>query len=225
MSPEDPLPFIVLAAVGEILWVVAYLQIIRAGFRDRTYGVPMVCVCLNIGWEFHLSWICPLFSPELCPNSATPGLWVWRAWFFGNAVILWQLWRYGRGEELIPALRSYFRPIVAGLIVVAYTGHVTFIAFFGDLNGAIAAWMINFVMAVLFLHLLAARPGLEGLSHAAAWTKMIANVLISLGFLGAGAFADRGSPAFIYSIWVGTLIFDCAYIALLRRRRARLASV
>ena len=37
--------------VGGIFWSLAYFLIIRQGFKDRTYGMPLAALCANISWE------------------------------------------------------------------------------------------------------------------------------------------------------------------------------
>ncbi len=38
-----------------LFWTVTYLLIIRRGFRDQTYGMPLVALCANLAWEFIFS--------------------------------------------------------------------------------------------------------------------------------------------------------------------------
>jgi hypothetical protein len=40
-----------------IFWTLVYLLIIRLGFRDKTYGMPITALCANISWEFIFSFM------------------------------------------------------------------------------------------------------------------------------------------------------------------------
>ena len=47
-----------LATLGDVLWLVAYALILWKGFKDRTYGVPFLAICLNFTWEFWFALVC-----------------------------------------------------------------------------------------------------------------------------------------------------------------------
>lgn len=52
-GPFDPWAwFNIVGEVGCALWVVAYGLIIRQCFRDKSYGLPLGAICLNVSWEF-----------------------------------------------------------------------------------------------------------------------------------------------------------------------------
>lgn len=36
---------------GALFWSIAYIDAIRIGLRDRTYGVPILALALNFAWE------------------------------------------------------------------------------------------------------------------------------------------------------------------------------
>ena len=40
-------------------WALAYVLIIRRGFLDATYGMPLVALCANVSWEFIFSFVHP----------------------------------------------------------------------------------------------------------------------------------------------------------------------
>jgi hypothetical protein len=43
---------LIISGLTALGWAVAYVLIIRRGFLDKTYGVPMVALAGNIVWEF-----------------------------------------------------------------------------------------------------------------------------------------------------------------------------
>jgi hypothetical protein len=51
--------FDILLVGSGILWTVTYLLIIRRGFLDHTYGMPLVALCANLSWEFIFSFVFP----------------------------------------------------------------------------------------------------------------------------------------------------------------------
>ena len=40
-----------LASAGGIFWLIAYVLMIRKGFQDSTYGIPLLAIMLNFTWE------------------------------------------------------------------------------------------------------------------------------------------------------------------------------
>jgi hypothetical protein len=48
-----------LAIASGLFWSLTYLLIIRRGFQDRTYGMPMAALCFNLSWEFIFSFVYP----------------------------------------------------------------------------------------------------------------------------------------------------------------------
>ena len=102
-----------LQAIGAVMfgaWTLAYVQILRAGFKEKTYGVPLACIFLNISWEF-------IFSFNLVTTSeATVLVWGNRLWFLADCIIVTQAFLYGRRWQTNPWVREHFHTIcVAGL--------------------------------------------------------------------------------------------------------------
>ena len=40
-----------IGALGCVAWMAAYVLILRRAHRDKTYGMPLLALCLNITWE------------------------------------------------------------------------------------------------------------------------------------------------------------------------------
>jgi hypothetical protein len=51
--------FDILLVGSGLLWTVTYLLIIRRGFLDHTYGMPLAALCANLSWEFVFSFVFP----------------------------------------------------------------------------------------------------------------------------------------------------------------------
>ena len=174
-GPFDPWAwFNIIGAVGCALWVVAYGFIIRQCFRDRSYGLPLVAICLNVSWEFLASWVWPNPVP------------LWhafdRAWFFFDLVIVYQLLRYGRELQPVPEVRRHFHAIVAVTIVASVIGLHTFYLQYRDILGLVDAFIINLIINVTMIpfFLERRRQGGRGLSVGAAWCKMIGTLCTAI---------------------------------------------
>ena len=70
-------------------WTFTYILMIRRGFLDTTYGMPLVALCANISWEFIFSFLYP-HGPVQRPVNIV--------WFSVDLVILFQIVRYGPRE-------------------------------------------------------------------------------------------------------------------------------
>src|SRR5262249_17979645 len=112
--------------VADVLWMLAYIFAIRAGFHDHSYGVPMLAVCLNFSWEF-------VFSIIIRPESKLR-LTLTLLWLAIDTVILYQLVRWGKAEQ-ISQLQPYFLLIVLGTILLCVIGHITFYRTYEDPGG------------------------------------------------------------------------------------------
>lgn len=213
-------PYNLIGAVGYALWLVAYILVIRKGFKDKTYAIPLLPICLNFTWEFMDSWI--------LPDPVYFWKWVDRAWFLLDVAILYQLFRYGRKEQKIPELQRWFYPIVIVTLLLAFWGQYTFVTTFHDTLGFIAAFAINLVMSVIFPFFYFARRDLHGLSWGAAWCKLIGTGLASIQCiflfpkihpLSPVAYSPLSPYSFFYFLFVAIFVFDCVYVGLLWRAR------
>jgi len=242
-NPEHASPA-VLGTVGDLLWLVVYVVAIRRGFKDRTYGIPLVAVALNFTWELYFTLLHP--PPEAVAHAAHV------AWLLIDAVIVWQVFRFGREQQTIPELRTYFYPAVVGLLVLALAGHVTLHGYqvnnsiFPDDQGIMVAFFINLVMSILFVSLFFRRPDRKGLSYTVAWGKLLGTASISLANLlvyfrgsarsfelqfreaGTQAWTDGGivgansfHPGFAMFLFGSIFLFDVIYLVLLSRGRRR----
>jgi len=104
--------------LGDVLWVVTYVLIIRAGFRSREYGIPLTAIALNFTWE--------LIYGVLYPPGAVAARVLHGAWLALDLVIVIQLVRYGKAVQTHSLIRRFFYPIVAVTLVLAFIGHLLF---------------------------------------------------------------------------------------------------
>jgi len=208
-----PIWFQAACIIGDVLWIVAYILIIVRSFKDRTYGVPMLCIALNFTWEFMYA----VQFPN--PNNITAML-RW-AWLLTDVVIVYQLFRYGRDGQNIPLIKQYFYPICVVMFVFAYIGQLTFHYSFGDTLGGVDAYMINLLMSMLFVTMYFGRPNGAGLSRGAAWAKMLGTGVLSVA--SCFVFTNWLQSSFLVFLFATIFIFDVIYIALLYRPQAAAA--
>lgn len=207
-----------LTVVGDVLWIVAYILIIRLGFKDRTYGVPLLAVCLNLAWEFIFTFIHMPKGPD--GSLDVVKFCMFLGWLVLDVLIFWQLLKYGGKEQRTDELRRFFPVVVILCLAGAFGWHLTFTRAFDDPHGFLSAFIINLVMSVLFVGLAFERPDSKGLSYGAAWLKMLGTGIISF----ANVFMlleDPGYDGFWFFLFIGIFVFDATYVFLLHRRRGR----
>lgn len=183
-----------------LFWIITYILIIKRGFQDKKYGMPMVAICANISWEFIFLFIYPPDDPQRLITSI---------WFVLDIIILIQFLIFGRQEfkKFISArffYLSFFLTLgVSFLIIIAMTLE------FHDVEGKYAAFAQNLMMSGLFISLLLNRGNSSGQSIYIAVFKMLGTLLASI------AFFLYFRTYLITILSIATLIFDLIYIVLL----------
>jgi hypothetical protein len=184
-----------------ICWTITYLLILRRGFLDNSYGMPMLALCANLSWEFIFSFIYPHPQPQLFIDYL---------WLLFDVGILIQYLILGRREfpENLP--RTLFYPtfflslILSALFILAMSRE------FKEYIGIYAAFAQNLLMSVLFLRLLLKRNSSRGQSIYIALSKMIGTVFPSILF-----YLYFPHSEFLFLFFCSIFIFDLAYFLLL----------
>jgi len=210
-------PWIMAGVVAyTLLWTAAYVLIIIKGFKDRSYGVPMVALCLNFSWEFLFSFV--------WPDSNMVRTWLYRFWFIPDAVIVWQLFRYGREAQVIPEVRKYFPAWTTVSMILSFLTIYCFVEFYRDRTGTEIAFLINTWMSIAFVFFYFNRRDLRGISIPAAWCKMLGTAItgVVVHFAYPIIRPDK-QPWGLLELCAGIILaFDLLYIRLITRRSAEL---
>ena len=194
-----------------VLWTLAYLLIIRRGFLDRTYGMPLVALCANLSWEFIFSFVYPHDLPQRAVNVV---------WFSFDLVILLQLLLYGPREFASLPRRAFYA--VLALVLATSFGAVLAVTYeLGDFDGVYSAFGQNLMMSVLFIAMLRSRGSLRGQSVGIALLKMGGTALASFAFYFHNP--DYAGSVLLPFLYVSILVFDGIYagavIVLSRRKK------
>lgn len=158
-----------LMVVGAVMfgaWTLAYAQIVIVCFREKTYGLPLASILLNIAWEF-------IFSFNLVAPGVVALVWGNRLWFVVDCVIVLQVFLYGKQAQTNPWVREHFYLITVASLLASVVGLYAFTTYFNDVYGLATSFLMNFAMSILFIAMLFARPDLKGLPWGAAWWKML----------------------------------------------------
>lgn len=163
----------IILIVGGIFWILTYIFIISKGYKDKTYGMPLLALCANISWEFIFSFLLPHSPPQLYINYL---------WFALDVVIVFQFFKYYKNE--FPTLSSLTLCIVFGIsVATAFSTILVGGTFLGDDDGVYAAFGQNLLMSVLFVAMFFKRGNtLRGQSIFIAIFKMLGTGLTSIHF-------------------------------------------
>ena len=140
---------IFLCLFGGMFWLIAYSFIIYKGFRDKTAGMPLMVLGMNLAWEFLYAFVFDLHIPAQRLINAL--------WFCFDCVIVYLEIKYGRDEfhYTLPGMSDkLFYPY---LITVAGWGFacVFFARWdFMDLMGVYSAYIQNIFISSCFVMML-----------------------------------------------------------------------
>ena len=185
-----------------VLWTLTYLLIIRQGFLDRTYGMPLVALCANLSWEVTFSFVYPHDLPQRAVNVV---------WLSFDLVILLQLLGHGPREFAGLPRRAFYAMFVLAL-ATSFGAVLAVTLEFGDIDGVYSAFGQNLMMSILFIAMLYSRRSLRGQSVWIALSKMAGTALASFAFY----FYDpdyEGSVLLLF-LYVAILVYDGIYVGL-----------
>lgn len=179
-----------------LFWLPAYFLVIRRGILDHSYGMPIVAMLGNWPWEWifglNLAPACPI-TWDTCP--AGPLQFANFASMFLDAGIIYTVFRYGRSKFTNPFIVKYFYQILVFGLIASFAIQYTFITevgfpnihnlvvngevplfLAGDSGGSYSAYILTFVMGILFINMLTERNSLEGQSFIIALLMMLGNI-------------------------------------------------
>ena len=194
----------IILILGGIFWILTYIFIISKGYKDKTYGMPLLALCANIAWEFIFSFLLPHSPPQLYINYL---------WFALDVVIVFQFFKYSKNE--FPTLSSLTLCFVFGIsVATAFSIILTGGIFLGDVNGVYAAFGQNLLMSVLFVVMFFKRGNtLRGQSIFIAIFKMLGTGLTSIHFY---LFETVSQSSFMLPfLFVSIFFFDLFYTVLI----------
>lgn len=194
-----------LTLVSGIAWTIVYIDCIRLGIKQKTYGIPLFALALNIAWEVIYT-VSGLSSPNV--QSIVNLIWA-----CCDVVIVYTYFKYGKKyfpenakkHFLSFSLVSFFTSIALQL---AFYFHFTWTE--APLYSAFAQ---NVVMSILFVYMLFSRKSSEGQSMAIAIAKWLGTLAPTLLL---GVYRDIN----IYVIITGALcsVWDLIYIYQLNKK-------
>lgn len=184
-----------------LFWTLTYILMIKIGFTDKTYAMPIIALGANLSWEFIFSFIYPQIKPQV---------WVNKIWFIFDLVILYQFIIFGL-PIFFPTLPSWISfTFFILILIICYLSVLKTSKLLNDTqHGKYAAFGQNLLMSILFINFIFMRPDLSGQAIYIGIFKMLGTVCSSIAFY-------RGIPnnKTLNLMYIGIFIFDILYLVL-----------
>lgn len=193
---------IYLVLAGDVFWALTYILLIRRGFQDKTYGMPMVPLCANISWEFIFSFVHP---------DSPPQFWLNVIWFSLDTIILFQFLYFGK-SLFVNLPQKLFYPTFLLTLVTSFCCVLFITDEFSDWSGIYTAFGQNLMMSILFIDMLLRRNTLLGQSIFIALFKMIGTAVASIGLYIITP-TQQESLLFPF-LYVAIFVFDLIYVVM-----------
>ena len=231
MTPSVPNWVISLIFVVEAIgWLTAYILIVKHGFKEKTYGMPIIALCGNIAWEF-------LYSAGVFPACSVSWAgcppWLMRG---GNAgafvldvLILYTILRYGRSKFSQPFIvKNFYAIVIFGLLTAVGLIYFVETEFFrvnpgvpeygeympiGLFSGVYTGFGLGLEMGLLFIAMFFARKGLEGQSFYIALGMAVGNLMAYLLNVFTGTANNT-----VHVLFVSGAIVNWLYVVLVYQR-------
>ncbi len=197
--------FNLVASLSPIPFVAAYVLMIRRGFIDRSYGMPVFALCMNIGWECYFTFI------ALIPMSIKIGNGIYLLFDMG---VLYTCLRYGKEDFNWPILRKYFHAFIALLIPVCFILVYVFIKSFND-YGVMVTLYVCMIYSTLLIAMLIRRDSVKGQSLYIGIFILLSDILaFSLALYLQSTMQTEVPRAWVYTGWVYILSANVLYLLL-----------
>jgi len=164
MSPEILKLFDFLTWGG---WGAGGLLIIRRGFKDKSFGMPLMAVSLDMCWQFYYTFIA-YSPPQFFALSAFA--------FYINCGILTTCYLYGQNDFDWPLLKKHFKFKLLGIHIGVIVIFLCFIKAFDDKGGAIAAPTITLFLSSMLITMILRRDSVKGQSLYIAMFLFLGNI-------------------------------------------------
>jgi hypothetical protein len=194
----------ILPVLTAFCWTMVYVLVIRRDYLEKTYGIPLLVLGINVAWEL-------TFSIVVRPPIMDEQAWLWIAiniiWLVLEGVILIQAVIYGPRENW-PS-RSFFYAALTAALVFGFAGILAITFELQDWEGRWSSFMDNLIISVLFIQMLYQR-GIRGQSLYIGLSKLVGTLAIGIGYLAT----YPASPLQWY-LTLSILFFDTLYVVLL----------
>jgi hypothetical protein len=213
---------IIATTASGIAWTIVYIALVYRGFKDKSYGMPLIPLALNFAWELVFSLIYP---PK---STGTAGMAINAIWMICDIGIIASYfsfsYRYFYQRYGLSKIVWLFYSILAFLTAfgIMLAGGPFFgqfqIYFFGDIfQGAIfIAYVQNLIISICFLLMIWERDSSNGQSLTIGIFKCIGTGLtVGVYYI---FYLHKGNAILMNLIISVTFLLDLIYIATIYRK-------
>jgi predicted neutral ceramidase superfamily lipid hydrolase len=162
-----------LFGIGAAFWVLSYVYIVRTIVKHKFVEMPAGVLCANITWEFLWAFV---FTQNLGEAIGIG----YKLWFFFDAYVVWQFYRYG-DKQTVPSLKPYYKWVFTFALVAWFVAQYFYIKQgFDNPIGAHSAYIINILISLLYILLFLRLEDKSVLSFTAGWARGLGTGLISV---------------------------------------------
>ncbi len=187
-----------LKVAAGLFWTLTYLLIIKQGFQDQTFGMPLLALCANLSWEFIFAFIYP---------HGLPQRYISRMWFIFDCLIVGQYLRFAPAEFSLPA--GWFFPVFVFSLMGSFAVLLLAIKKWDYPKGIYTALGQNLLMSVLFVVMLVNRGSIAGQSIYIALFK-----LLGTGMSTAAIGLWWKPTAVVRGVGAGIFLIDLLYLGM-----------
>lgn len=158
------------------------MLIIHKSFKDRTYGMPLCALTLNLAWEFTFSFIYP-------PGDLIFAKIIFIVWLVLDLIILYTFFKYGyknlKCKNIINKREVYIFTItiiIFSIIFMTLAGKEFSVLYENNITQAsgFIANLQNLIMSILFVSMILNRGDTRGQSMSIAIFKWIGTLTIAI---------------------------------------------
>lgn len=201
--PSTPPLWLLNVAFGimGVAWVYTYVAASRRAFLEKVIAVPAIAVCSNFAWEFVYAFVFHIQAVTDIINVA---------FTIVDAILLWQVFRYGRKESTLS--RPAFNWTIIGMVAFGFAVHIASAWDFAD-RGGYNGWATTLYTSVAFVLMLRARQSTAGQTMYIAIAKLTGTLAATVGF--AALYPTR---TLMWVFYVTMTFFDVLYVIQLYRQ-------
>ncbi len=174
LPADTPPSQLVLPALGLLFWFLVYVLMWRRGAKDRTYGMPVAALCVNVAWE-------TIFT--FCFDTPTVFKVGNGLWLLVDLGVLYTCFKYGPADFASPLARRWLRPALPVILLAAGAVELGFIHAFKDFYGGFSATFTTMLLSAQLIAMILRRNSVQGQSLYIALCVLAGNV--------AGYFMNR----------------------------------
>lgn len=187
-------------------WIAIYVLMTRRGVLDKSYGMPIAALCLNISWEFNFAFLTAIEPVYRIGNGL---------FFLFDLGVLYTCFRYGAEDFDWPILRRWFKPIVSFTLAASLLGVILFVRAFDDTYGGLFAALNTPLYSALLIAMLLRRDSVRGQSLYIGLLVLIGDSAAYIPTLYAHEQGWAATPVlWIHTFMIATLLLHVLYVAL-----------